>query len=236
VHILDDLDSLSPRAREFVRRAAWREGREKSRIPTDFLQIRDPSDRLISAPTELVIRREGFADRFGGLRYEVRRSAFLGRDRYDVTRLWNFDLDEEIRKDGRSWCFGWTGEHVSSPVRFLAHTDGRVGVSDGGPFLEIASSITQLIESHALTDEVSSWEPLPSSLEPWVSSCSALDFVARVVGLTLVPEASGRFERWYLSDAVAVREFWTWTSQHPRTRGVMLWRHSKSSADHTRRT
>lgn len=223
MYVLDDLDSLSPRAQAFIRRTAWREDNERSRTSTDFLQVRDSSGRLIPAPAELVIRREGFADRFGGLRYEVRRSALIGHARYDVTRRWNFDLDDEIRTDHRGWCFGWIGEHVSSPVRFLAHTDGRVGVSDGGSFLEITSSIMQLIESHALMDEISSWKPLPSSLEPWVSSCLGLDAVTHTVGLTLVPEASGRFERWYLSDAVAIREFWTWTSQQPRTRGVMLW-------------
>jgi hypothetical protein len=34
---------------------------------------------------------------------------------------------------GTRWYFSWIGEHLSSPVRFLVHTDGRVGVSDGGP-------------------------------------------------------------------------------------------------------
>lgn len=185
--------------------------------------IRGASGRLKPAPIELVTRREEFGDKFGGLRYAVRRSALLCGDHYDTTRLWDFDLEDDVWPDGRGWCFGWVGEHVSSPVRFLMHTDGRVGVSDGGPFLEIASSATQLIESHAMMDAVSSWNPMPGSLEPWVPSRSGAEFLNRLEGLTLVPEASGRFERWLVSDAVAVREFWSWTSHRPRTRGIMIW-------------
>jgi len=224
VHVLDDLGCLSLRAQDLLRRTGQRHVGHRARTPSEFLWVRDASGQLKPAPAELVIRREGFADKFGGLRYLVRRSALLHGDRHDVTREWDFDLEEGLWPDGRGWCFGWVGEHVSSPVRFLAHTDGRVGVSDGGPFVEIASSVAQLIESHAMMDAVSLWDPLPgSSLESWAPSPPGGEFANCLKGLTLVPEASGRFERWLVSDVVAVREFWSWTSHRPRTRGIMIW-------------
>jgi hypothetical protein len=60
------------------------------------------------------------------------------------------------------------------------------------------------------------------SLEPWAPTRSGDEFIDRLEGLTLVPEASGRFERWLVSDLVAVRVFWSWTSHRPRTRGIMI--------------
>jgi hypothetical protein len=119
--------------------------------------------------------------------------------------------------------------------RFLLHTGGRVGVSDGGPFLEIASSVPQLIESHAVMDSVSSWDPLPGSLEPWAGSRSGTELLDRIEGLAPVPEASGRFDRWALSDAVAVREFWNWTSQRPRQRMAMIWTLGEAGRDQVAR-
>lgn len=42
---------------------------------------------------------------------------------------------------------------MSSPIRHVVHTDGRVGIEDGsGDFVEIAPSLPVLIESHALAD------------------------------------------------------------------------------------
>jgi hypothetical protein len=223
VHVLEDLDGFSRRAQDLLRRTGRRDVDHKVWTPSESMWIRDASGRLKPLPIELVIRREGFADKYHGLRYTVRRSALLHRERHDITRLWDFNLGDGLWQDGRGWYFGWVGEHVSSPVRFLAHTDGRVGVSDGGPFVEIASSVTQLIESHAMMDAVSSWNPVPGSLEPWVPGRSGAESIDRLEGLTLVPEASGRFERWLVSDSVAVREFWSWTSRQPRTRGRMIW-------------
>lgn len=74
-----------------------------------------------------------------------------------------------------------------------------------------------------MMDAVSSWNPMPGSLEPRVPGRSGAEFLNRLEGLTLVPGASGRFERWLVSDVVAVREFWSWTSHRPRTRGIMIW-------------
>ena len=68
----------------------------------------------------------------------MRRSALLGGERYDAARWWDFDLSDGVWADQRGWYFSLVGEHVSSPVRFLVHADGRVGVSDRGPFTEIA--------------------------------------------------------------------------------------------------
>ncbi len=114
------------------------------------------------------LRREGFAARFGGLRYTVRRSVQVAQERWDSSRVWAFDLDDWIRREAVGWCFGWAGERVSSPVRFLVHVDGRFGVSQGGSFLEVSPSIYHLIESHALMDSLADWHPVAgNALEPW---------------------------------------------------------------------
>ncbi|WP_149260453.1 hypothetical protein [Actinomadura sp. K4S16] len=223
MHVLDDLAEFSDRAQGLLSRAGRRAPSDPARTPTDFLNVRDRAGRVVPAPAELVVRREGFEARYGGLRYEVRRSALIGRERFDVSRRWDFSLDEEIWADERGWFFSWTGERVSSPVRFLIHTDGRVGVSDGGPFIEVADSVPHLIEGHAVMDMVSSWDPWPGSLETWVPAQLGAAMAEHVDGLAPVAEASGRYDRWHLSEGVAVRIFWSWTSQGPRTRGVQMW-------------
>ncbi|GII59838.1 hypothetical protein Pth03_82270 [Planotetraspora thailandica] len=223
VHLLDDLGGFSARAQAFLRRTARRETSARIGLPTDFMQVRDSSGRPILAPFELVIRREGFAEKFGGLRYDVRRSVILDKTRHDMMRRWDFDLAANAWSDRCGWYFDWIGEHVSSPVRFLIHTDGRMGVSDGGPFLEVASSVTHLIESHAVMDAVSQWDPWSSSLEPWAPSRFGIDLASRIDGLSLIREASGPFDEWWVSESVAIRNFRTWTSHRPRTRGTMVW-------------
>jgi hypothetical protein len=223
VHVLDDPAGFSDRARDLLTRTGRREPGPLARTPTDFLRVPDASGRLIPAPTKLVVGREHFQARFGRLRYEVSRSALIGAERHDVTRLWDFDLGAGIWADGLGWSFEWTGEHVSSPVRFLVHTDGRVGVSDGGPFIDIAPSVPHLIESHAIMDMVSSWDPQPGSLEPWAANGAGVALADRVEGLAVVTEASGPSETWLLCDHVAIRSFRVWTSRRPRARAVQIW-------------
>lgn len=185
--------------------------------------MRDRSGRVIPAPLELVIKREAFHAKYCGLRYEVRRSALIGHQRYDVVRQWDFDLEDGSWADRWGWYFSWAGQRVSAPVRFVVHTDGRVGVDDGGSFIEVAPSVPHLIESHAVMDMVSSWDPWPGSLDEWVPSAAGTALADRIEGLTLVAEASGRYDKWLLSDYVAVRSFWSWTSRRPRAKVVQIW-------------
>jgi len=173
---------------------------------------------------ELVVRREGFAARFGGLRYEVRRSVRLAGERYDTSRHWDFDLDDWVRRESRGWSFGWLGERVSSPVRYLVHTDGRFGIMLDGPFLEVSPSIDHMIESHALMDEVASWNPMAgSALEGWVPNYVDEVLHNATDDLRIVPEASGPYERWLRSDTMTIRLFSGWTGSQPRPTGVMIW-------------
>jgi hypothetical protein len=215
MHILDDPDGLSARARDLLSRTGWREPPPGPRLATDFLQVRGHADRPVPAPAMLAIRREGFEHRYGGLRYQVRNNFTFDGENHQVTHAWHYDLGQYVHEDpARGWYFDWFGEHVSSPVRFLAHTDGRAGVDDGGgKFLEIAPSIPALIESHALTDMVAAWDRTPLKLK-----IDGYALAQRISGLTSIPEASGPTVRWRASDTVAVQEFRQWSSQEPTRR------------------
>lgn len=229
VHVLDDLDGLSPRAQAFLNRAGWCEPDRSDRMSTDYLRVPDLSGRLVSAPTELVVRREGFAARFGGLRYTVRRSIRLGEQRLDTVRRWEFDLDHWIRCEPDGWSFGWTGERVSSPVRYLVHTDGRFGVTLGGSFLEASPSIYHMIEAHALMDELADWNPAGGgALEAWLAGHVDELRTGHATALQPVPEASGPCERWLRSETLAIRRFACWTDRQPRPAGVMAWTRNPS--------
>jgi hypothetical protein len=224
VHVLDDLDGLSPRAQALLRRSGERQAIDTGRLPTDYLRVMDRVGRLVTPPVELVVRREGFVQRFGGLQYGVRSRVRMNGERYETVRRWEFALDDWIRREPSGWSFGWVGQHVSSPVRYLMRTDGRVGVTCGGPFLEASPSIYHMIESHALTDEMADWDPVTgSALEPWAAGCVDGKLLDRVGDLRLVPEASGPYERWLYSDTVTVRQFHLWTEEWLRPTSVRVW-------------
>ncbi|MGI5170875.1 hypothetical protein ACQEU3_41640 [Spirillospora sp. CA-253888] len=235
MHVLDDLSGFSERARELLRRTGWRQAGTAFRTPTDFRRVTDRTGRSVPAPIELVVGREAFHARYGGLHYRVRRSALLGSERLDVVREWDFDLEDRMQAEENGWSFSWIGEHVSTPVRFLVHTDGRVGLSDGGAFIEVASSVVQLIESHAVMDLVASWDPWPGTLEAWVPSKVGLSAADRIHGLALVTEASGPCDAWLLSDHVAVHDFRAWTGERLRLRAVQIWTCGDEGRERVRR-
>ncbi len=140
MHILDDLTGLSSRAKSLLERTGRRDVPQEPRLSTEFLRIRDCFGQLIPTQMMLVIRREGFEQKYGGLRYQVRSSYTVEGERREVLRDWHYDLGQSMWTDAADgWYFDWFGERMSSPVRYLVHTDGRVGVDDGGgTFLEIA--------------------------------------------------------------------------------------------------
>ncbi|GAA2121089.1 hypothetical protein GCM10009780_81430 [Actinomadura alba] len=183
MHILDDPSGLSGRARAFLARVADR-AEDIGHRPTEYMRVRDANGHVIPAPFELVIRREGFAQRFGGLRYPVRTIALMPDGPYLDRRWWRFDLDDHARQDRRGWYFSWYGEQVSSPVRYLQHTDGRFGVSDSDRFIPVYPTMLHLIESHALLDACSDWEPHRGFPE-------GIDKAELIAELPPVPEASG---------------------------------------------
>lgn len=217
MHILDGPSGLSPRAQSLLARTGWREKPQGSQIPTEYLRARDGRGRLVSPPMLLVIRREGFSLGYAGLRYRVRHGFTVSGQHHECAYDWIYDLDECLWvNDSGGGYFDWFGERVSSPVHFLMHTDGRVGVEDGNTvFLEIAPSIHALIESHALTDEVSTWDRGPSSTDDF-------ELARHLRGLQDIPEASGPTVRWRLSDQVAVQEFRNWSSTDRRWR-AFIW-------------
>ncbi|SEG91328.1 hypothetical protein SAMN05216223_12384 [Actinacidiphila yanglinensis] len=223
MHILDDLSGLSSRAKSLLERTGRRDDPQEPRLSTEFLRIRDCYDRWIPAPMMLVIRREGFAQRYGGLRYRVRSSCPVEDKRQEVLRDWHYDLGQGMwTGPAHGWYFAWLGERVSSPVRYLVHTDGRVGVDDGGGrFLEIAPSIGALIESHALTDMLATWDRTTAAVDGFA-------LAQQLGGLTDIPEASGRTIRWRLSDNVAVEEFRNWSSDTPRRWRAFVWSRGES--------
>ena len=218
MHILDDSAGLSTRAQRLLERTGRRDRQREPRLSTEFLRIPDGSGQLTPTPMVLAVRREGFEQRYGGLRYQVRKGHTVRGERRDVLRDWHYDLGQGMWTDpAHGWYFDWFGELVSSPVRYLVHTDGRVGVDDGrGMFLEIAPSIPVLIESHALTDTVSTWDRTTVG-EDSFAIAEQLD------GLSNIPEASGRTIRWRLSDNVAVEEFRNWSSEVPRRWRAFIW-------------
>ncbi|MFB8200392.1 hypothetical protein [Kitasatospora purpeofusca] len=223
MHILDDLTGLSSRAKSLLERTGRRDDPQEPRLSTEFLRIRDRYGRLIPTPMMLVIRREGFAQKYGGLRYQVRSSCTVEGERREVSRDWHYDLGQSMwtsAADG--WHFDWFGERVSSPMRYLVHTDGRVGADDGGgALLEIAPSVPALIESHALTDTLSTWDRTAADVDSFA-------LAEQLDGLTDIPEASGSTVRWRLSDNVAVEEFRNWSSDAPRRWRAFIWSRGES--------
>lgn len=203
MHILDHPTGLSLRAKSLLERTGWREEQHDPLISTEYLQARDWRGRLTPPPMMLVIRREGFEYRYAGLRYRVRNSLSLNGTRYERTDVWDYDLGRYLWADSKGGgYFDWIGERVSSPVRYLLHPDGRVGVEDGKTvFLEVAPSINALIESHSLTDMLSDWNRSPSA--------DALHIARSFDGLEDIPEASGPTVRWRLST--------TWQSANSRS-------------------
>lgn len=218
MHILDDPSGLSVRARRLLERTGSRRQSTVPRIPTEFLRLPDGTGRQIRTPMLLVLRREGFDDRYGGLRYQVRRSRRVGGERQETRTVWDFDLGARMRPDpAGGWTFDWSGERVSSAFHYLVHSDGRVGVDDGTPaFLEIAPSLPALIESHALTDMVAAWDQCGLDVDRF-------ELARRLDGLTDIPEASGPTVRWRVSDDVVVQEFRHWSSQCPRRPRAFIW-------------
>jgi hypothetical protein len=113
---------------------------------------------------------------------------------------------------------------VSSPVRYLVHTDGRFGVTLGGSFLQISPSIYHLVEAHALMDELADWNPVAGgALETWVAGRLDELGASNDTALQPVPEASGPYDRWLRSDTLAIRLFGRWTDEQPRPTGIMAW-------------
>ncbi|MEZ0090808.1 hypothetical protein [Streptacidiphilus sp. EB129] len=172
---------------------------------------------------DLIIRCEGFEQKYGGLRYDVRHSLVVNRERYEGSYQWeynHFGLNTRARQDrgGGGWSFEWAGEHVSKPCRDLLHTDGSVGtdVDGGSPYLPLAPSIPHLIESHALTDTVATWRPWPVAAD----LARAADFLDDLVE---VPEASWRTSRWRLSQTVAVLDVDSWDRTNPQRRRTRIW-------------
>ena len=135
----------------------------------------------------------------------------------DAETEWGFDLGSRLCEERGGWSFDWRGEKAAVPVWFLAHTDGRMGVSDGGPFLEVLPSITRLIESHAVMDSVAAWDPHPGGGEfaPGLETLTG--------ELAEVPEASGPMSRWFMSDTIALQVSRQWTSEQPRGLRCRIW-------------
>ncbi|MFD9722240.1 hypothetical protein [Streptomyces sp. NPDC059072] len=190
MHILEDPSELSARAQDFLRRSARRECPSRFGLPIELWQVRDQAGKLVPAPMELIIRCEGFEQKFGGLRYEVRRSWVVNGERYETARGGEYDhlglQTAAWQAPGRGgWYFEWTGERVSKPCRDLIHSDGSVGtdIDGGSPYLRIAPSLPHLIESHALTDTVATWKP-------WPMDSLASPAIELLDGLVEVPEAS----------------------------------------------
>ncbi len=229
MHILEDLSQLSERAQDLLRRTGRRERPTPFELPVELWHVRDRTGRSTPAPMDLIIRLEGFEQRFGGLRYVVRHSRLIGGGRYEAAREWEYNhlgvrtaAWQDPRRGG--WYFEWIGEHVSKPCRDLIHTDGSVGTDINGssPYLPLAPSVPHLIESHALADNVAAWRP-------WPVGNPTADAVALLDGLVDVPEASWGSSRWRLSDSVAVMDEDTWDSQDPRRR-TLVW--SRDEAGH----
>ncbi|MDX3584935.1 hypothetical protein [Streptomyces europaeiscabiei] len=222
MHILEDPSELSARAQDFLRRTGRRERPSRFGLPIELWQVHDHAGKLVPAPMDLIIRCEGFEQRFGGLRYEVRQSRVVDGNRYETARGWEYDhLGVKTRAwqdhGTGGWYFEWTGERVSKPCRHLLHTDGSVGtdVDGGSPYLLIAPSIPHLIESHALTDTVATWRP-------WHLGSLTASAVTLLDGLVEVPEASWSSSRWRLSDTVAVMECDTWDRRNSH-RSTLVW-------------
>lgn len=225
MHILDDPSGLTDRARTFLARVGERT--DVQHQPTEFMLVRDRNGDSVPAPFELVIRREGFAQKFAGLRYPVRQSVLFpdGPDMYE--RFWEFALFEFVRQDHRGWYFDWLGERVSSPVRYLQHTDGRFGVTDADAFIPVHPTMLSLIEHHALLDKYAAWEPIGLPAHADVDDLRS--------ALPVIPEASGPWSRWHADDDMALLETLQWSSPQPRPWLRRVWARTPDAGRHLSR-
>ncbi|MFI8265780.1 hypothetical protein [Streptomyces sp. NPDC085665] len=71
----------------------------------EMWRVQDRAGKLVPAPMELIIRCEGFARRFGGLRYQVRHSWTLDGERCETAYSWEYDHfgSGTERPTGRRW-------------------------------------------------------------------------------------------------------------------------------------
>ncbi|MCF2527840.1 hypothetical protein [Yinghuangia soli] len=216
MHVLDDPWDLSDRARGFLARVGDRV--EQADRPSEFMTVLDRRGKRVPAPFALVLRREGYARRFGGLRYPVRQWIDFpdGPLRYD--RDWEFTLVDHARQDVRGCAFEVVGECVASPVPYMQHVDGRFGIAEAETFafVPLYASMLQVIESHALLDACVDAERL--AVPPF--GAAPEEFAA---SLPVAAEASGPRQRWYADDRYVVRETFLRTAAEPRRTGWQVW-------------
>ncbi|SCF98590.1 hypothetical protein [Streptomyces sp. Ncost-T10-10d] len=207
------------------------------RLPTDFMQVRDLRGKLVSAPWELVVRREGFAQKFGGLRYTVRggphgymhvpSSVRQMQNEYpDEVRTWLLDrMTRSAAKGPRErwdrflgWDFdlqcgvwqdrrGWFFHWGGEDV---AAPFNRVQHTDGrcGAYLPLENRPPLFESEYPTVLHMIESQSLSDLVADWDEWHGATGPIARAFDeLPVVPEASGPWAGWRMDADVAVYEF-----------------------------
>lgn len=237
VHILDDPSGLSRRAVDFLARSAFMDPPKWERLPTDFMQVRDLRGKLVPAPWELVVRREGFARKFEGLRYTVRGGPYgymhvpssiiqMQNEYPDEITVWRLDRMARSAAEGprERWrkFLGWNfdlGDGVWQDHRGwyfnwggedVAAPIDRVQHTDGrcGAYLPLDNRLPLFEPMHPTVLHMIESHSLSDLVADWDEWHGATEPIARAFDdLPIVPEASGPWERWRMDADVVVCEF-----------------------------
>lgn len=89
-------------------------------------------------------------------------------------------------------------EHTDAQCAIAMSGDGRIGVSWSGEFLPRYSHMTHFLEAIAMWSDLLGWRYVD------IVQSEPEQVLRRIPGCQLIPEASGEYVRWWMSDEYAV--------------------------------
>jgi hypothetical protein len=205
-----DMETISARAREFLRRHATVIVNDES---PDVDAVPDVAASL-NLPVEVVSANfTQIRERFWGLTYR--------------SPAWSFDevigFYPELDADdsGDEQVVSLIEHSVAHPFGVWATLDGAIyylfSGAHGGDWVKVFDTCESIIEADALYDECARWEVVGSG-----GAASADEIEARCTPLAELTEASGQTERWWQGAGFRVHVWRTWSAVFQQA-GLTRW-------------